>query len=309
MTKIVVVGSLNMDLVVQVPTIPKPGETVLGCNFATYPGGKGANQAVAAARLGATVTMIGQVGDDSHGKSLLENLAVEGVITNLIKVDNDNATGVAMISVDAQGQNSIAVASGANFSLTKGQVENAWGDIGDIDVLVMPLETPPETILTAATLAKKQSATVVLNPAPARPLKPALLELVDVLVPNQHELEMLSNTEITPNVDFGKAADNLFSLGVRNIVTTLGGDGVAIFDSTRESILISPYSVEVVDTTAAGDAFVAALAVGLGEGKNLMSACHFANAAGALAVTKVGAQPSLPFRSDVEKLVSSSLRS
>lgn len=296
MSNIVVVGSLNMDLVVQVPEIPKPGETVLGNDFSTFPGGKGANQAVAAARLGASVTMIGQVGADPYGEALINNLTDEGMNVDCVFIDEQNATGVAMISVDAHGQNSIAVASGTNFTLTKDHIREAWDKIGDIDILIMPLETPPETILEAAWLAKSRNAQVVLNPAPARLLEEDLLALVDVLVPNEHEIFDISNSI---NNEIETVARTMISQGVTSVVTTLGSNGVSIVDREKDEILLSPYSVDVLDTTAAGDSFVAALAVGLAEGKSLVGACHFANAVGALTVTKTGAQPSLPTRSEV----------
>lgn len=296
MSNIVVVGSLNMDLVVQVPEIPKPGETVLGNDFSTFPGGKGANQAVAAARLGASVTMIGQVGADPYGEALINNLTDEGMNVDCVFIDEQNATGVAMISVDAHGQNSIAVASGTNFTLTKDHIREAWDKIGDIDILIMPLETPPETILEAAWLAKSRNAQVVLNPAPARLLEDDLLALVDVLVPNEHEIFDISNSI---NNEIETVARTMISQGVTSVVTTLGSNGVSIVDREKDEILLSPYSVDVLDTTAAGDSFVAALAVGLAEGKSLVGACHFANAVGALTVTKTGAQPSLPTRSEV----------
>lgn len=299
MSNIVVVGSLNMDLVVQVPEIPKPGETVLGNDFNTFPGGKGANQAVAAARLGSSVTMIGQVGKDAYGESLINILAEEGVNVDCVSIDVQNATGVAMISVDSHGQNSIAVASGANFTLTKGHIRDAWGKIRDTDILIMPLETPSDTILEAARQAKCRDAQVVLNPAPSRLLEEELLSLVDVLVPNEHEIfQILAYSNLEEN-EVETVARAMISKGVTSVVTTLGSNGVSIVDREKNEIRLSPYSVDVLDTTAAGDSFVAALAVGLAEGKKLVDACHYANAVGALTVTKMGAQPSLPTRSEV----------
>jgi ribokinase len=302
MTNIVVVGSLNMDLVVQVPNIPKPGETVLGNNFASYPGGKGANQAVAAARLGATVTMIGQVGADNYGESLINNLVTEGVNVDCVFYDERNATGVAMISVDANGQNSIAVASGTNFTLTKEHIRSAWEKLGDINILIMPLETPPNTILEAARLAKKRDVQVVLNPAPARFLDGELLSQVDILVPNEHEIIQVSEYYLSSNVEVVElegAARTMIDQGVNSVVTTLGSKGVSIVEDGENEVLLPSFTVDVLDTTAAGDAFVAALAVGIGEGKSLHEACYFANAVGALTVTKMGAQPSLPTRAEV----------
>ena len=278
MTKIVVVGSLNMDLVVQVPKIPKPGETVLGVNFATFPGGKGANQAVAAARLGASVTMIGQVGDDPYGEMLVGNLASEGVNTEFISIDENNATGVAMITVDEHGQNSIAVASGANFTLTAEDIQSAWEKIGEIDILVMPLETPIETIFKAAELARDQKVQVVLNPAPARSLEPDLLSMVDVIVPNEHEVLQIAGYVDSGNTSVEDAARTMINLGVNAVVITLGGNGVMIVDNNPGVMTIPSIKVDVLDTTAAGDSFVAALSVGLIEGKSLRDACYFANA-------------------------------
>ena len=303
MTNIVVVGSLNMDLVIQVPTIPKLGETVLGNNFATFPGGKGANQAVAAARLGASVAMVGQVGADTYGESLINSLSTEGVNIDQIFMDESTATGVAMISVDDSGQNSIVVASGANFTLTNEQIQSAWEKLGDIDILIMPLETPPDTILEAARLANRRDVQVVLNPAPARLLEEELLSLVDVLVPNEHEILQVSEYYDSVKTDVEKAARTLIGKGANAVVTTLGSNGVSIVENNKNEVLLPPFSVDVVDTTAAGDSFVAALAVGLGEGKTLYEACYFANAAGALTVTKLGAQPSLPTSTEVKEFL------
>jgi len=182
--KIVVVGSFNMDLVVRLPVIPKPGETLLGGVFATYPGGKGSNQAVAAARLGGEVTMVGRVGADAFGDQLLKMARSEGIDTRFVGIDSQAATGVALIEVDAEGRNSIAVASGANFTLTAADVAAAFAQIGQVDLVVMPLETPIDTIVTAAELARRAGARVVLNPAPAQHLAPELLKNIDVLIPN-----------------------------------------------------------------------------------------------------------------------------
>ncbi len=189
---VVVVGSLNMDLVVRIPQIPRPGETLLGGVFKTFPGGKGANQAVAAARLGAHVTMIGCVGGDTFGQEMRDTLIKEGIDTTHILVHPESATGVALIQVDAKGQNSIAVASGANFQLTSAHVENAMQSIENFDVLVMPLETPLETIYSAAKNAALRGAKVILNPAPAQVLNQDLLKLVDILIPNEYEITLMT---------------------------------------------------------------------------------------------------------------------
>ncbi|MCG2787216.1 MAG: ribokinase [Anaerolineae bacterium] len=303
--KIVVVGSLNMDLVVRLPQIPRPGETLLGGVFKTFPGGKGANQAVAAARLGAEVALIGCVGDDSFGQSLRATLACENIDTNHVLVRPGGATGVALIQVDAKGQNSIAVASGANFSLTSGDVEKAMQAIGDFDVLVMPLETPLETIYTAAQIASQKRIRVLLNPAPAQVLETNLLELVDVLLPNEHEVALMTDIPLQSATDTRRAAEKLLLMGAKNLLVTLGNQGARLFDGkTHQETFIPAYPVQAVDTTAAGDCFVGALAVGLSEGKTLLAAAEFASAAAALSVTRAGAQPSLPDRNQVRQFIS-----
>ena len=302
MSNIIVVGSLNMDLVIQVPNIPRPGETILGNNFTTIPGGKGANQAVAAARLGASVTMVGQIGSDDYGEALIANLEKEGVNVENVFVDKNSATGIALIAVDSIGQNSIAVASGANFTLTKEMIRQAWKNIETVDVLVMPLETPSETIFEAAKQAKKKGAKVVLNPAPARELDDDLLSLVDVLVPNEHEIfQIVKNQD---QDDLREASNLLHKKGVSTVIITLGGDGVTIMNKDQPEVHIAARKVDVVDTTAAGDSFVAALAIGIAEGKTLEDACRYANVVGALTVTKKGAQPSLPTCNDVDRFLS-----
>ncbi len=304
MSHIVVVGSLNMDLVVQVSAIPAPGETVLGSNFATIPGGKGANQAVAAARLGAKVTLIGRVGADGFGEQLLAAARAEGIDVTHVGVDGTSATGIAMITVDATGQNSIAVASGANYRLTAVHVRQAWEQLDQVDLLVMPLETPLETIETAVALANQSGVKVILNPAPARPLPASILAGVDVLVPNESETTLLTGIPIDSVEETQRAARRLLALGVGNVVLTLGSRGALVLAGEMGEITaVAPHQVTVVDTTAAGDAFVAGLAVALGEGESLVAAAQFANAVGALAVTKQGAQPGMPRREEVEKLL------
>ncbi|MBK7455723.1 MAG: ribokinase [Anaerolineales bacterium] len=297
--KIVVVGSLNMDLVVRMPQIPRPGETLLGGVFKTFPGGKGANQAVAAARLGASVMMVGCIGNDAFGREMRETLTREGVDTMHVLVHPQSLTGVALIQVDAAGQNSIAVASGANFELTSTDVEKAMLSIGNFDVLVMPLETPLETIYTAARIASRIGAKVILNPAPAQLLKQDLLEFVDVLLPNEYEAALMTGSPSLQSVaDVCNAAQKLLLLKAKNLIVTMGNRGAMLFDGKTES-QIPACPVQAVDSTAAGDCFVGALAVGLCEGKSLLSAAEFASAAAAISVTRDGAQPSLPRREEV----------
>jgi ribokinase len=312
MPKILVVGSLNMDLVVQMPAIPRPGETLLGGKFATFPGGKGANQAVAAARLGAQVTMVGEVGGDAFGEQMLQIIRNEGIDTRFVGVDAHSATGVALITVDAQGQNTISIASGANFALTADDVRRAWEQIPDVDLLVMPLETPIETIHTAAQLAYQRQVPAILNPAPAQDLDESLLRLIYLIVPNEIETEFLTGQAIKNQDDARKAGVELLKRGVANVVLTLGESGALLVEGDSKNPifeLIPAFQVRAVDATAAGDAFVGALATALGEGLPLARAAHFANAVAALSVTRPGAQPSLPSRNEVDQFLQEKGRS
>lgn len=293
-----------MDLVVRLPKIPRPGETLLGGVFHTYPGGKGANQAVAASRLGGHVTMVGCVGEDSFGKELINTLSDEGIDTTHICVQRESSTGVALIQVDDQAQNSIAVASGANYFLSSSYVEKAMQAIEKIDVVVMPLEIPLEAIYTAALIANRRGAKVILNPAPAQDLASALLSKVDYLIPNEFEIATMTGIQIESTADVLRAAQQLFSKGVKNLVVTLGDKGSVVFDGkTNENLNIPAWKVQAVDTTAAGDCFIGALAVGLSEGKSIINAAEFAGAAAAISVTRVGAQPSIPNFDEVSQFM------
>ena len=303
MNHIVVVGSLNMDLVVRVPHMPIPGETVLGNDFQNIPGGKGANQAVGAARMGARVTMIGKVGNDEFGKALTKNLANEGVGISHISVDEKEATGIAMITLDQNGQNSIVVASGANMALKPEDIRTAWKKISDIDVLVMPLEVSLECVEEAVRLATESSVKVILNPAPAQKLSDDLLKKVDVLVPNESETSLLTGLAVESIEDAKIAAKSLLEKGAGAIVLTLGSRGALLISENQPAIISTPYKVNVVDTTAAGDSFVAALSVVIVEGLPLENALRQATAAGALAVTKMGAQPCMPTKKEVNELM------
>lgn len=303
MADIIVVGSLNMDLVVRAPHMPAPGETIIGSDFRTIPGGKGANQAVAAAKLGAQVSMVGRVGDDDFGRAQLRNLGQLGIDTRYITVDPDAATGIALITLDASGQNSIVIAAGANMHLTVADIDAAQEIIAQADVLVCQLESPLEAVEHAIALAHSCGVKVILNPAPARKLSPETLSKVDFLIPNESETAILTGMEVTDVPSAKKAADHLRQQGVGIVILTLGEKG-ALLVGPSEEMYIPAYEVEVVDTTAAGDAFVGGFAVALAEGENLANAVRFANAAGALTVTRLGAQPSLPTRKEVESLLS-----
>jgi ribokinase len=296
--RVIVVGSLNMDLVVRSPRHPQPGETLLGGEFRTYPGGKGANQAVAAARVGAMTDMVGCVGEDAFGEALLANLRQEGVETRYV-TQVEGASGVALITVSDDGQNTIVVAQGANAVLAPKDVERAAEVFTPGSVLLTQLEVPMETIAYSVNLAKANGAIVILNPAPAQALDPALLAQIDYLVPNQHELALL-----TGESDIEAGVNILRGLGVRNVLVTLGGDGVLLASETAR-LRVPAYVVTAVDTTAAGDAFVGAFGAALAVGLSPQEAVRWGTAAGAIAVTRVGAQPSLPTRAEVEELLGS----
>jgi len=291
---LVVVGSLNMDLVVRAPRHPRPGETLIGSQFQTFPGGKGANQAVAAARLGATVRLIGRVGKDAFGDALLQTVRQDGVDTSFIYRDPQAASGVALITLDEAGQNTIVVASGVNMRVSPKDIQQAEVAFEGANLLLMQLECPLEAVEAAADLAQQRGIPVVLNPAPARPLPASLLAKVDYLLPNQSELQLLAEGE----VNVSAAAACLLKNGVRNLVVTLGEEGALLVTANTEQ-KFDAYKVPVVDTVAAGDAFTAAFCVALMEGKSLPEAVQWGNAAGAIAVTRPGAQPSMPKREEL----------
>ena len=297
--QIVVVGSLNMDLVVRSPRHPKPGETIIGGEFRTIPGGKGANQAVAAARLGAKVERVGRVGVDGFGSDLLANLRGAGVSTTHVKQDPAAPSGVALIVVDAGGQNTIVVASGANMSVTEKDVDDAALAFEGAAAILLQLESPLAVVARAARLARKHGARVILNPAPARQLEADVLALVDYLVPNESEATLLTGIEVRDLRSSKRAAKKLLKQGVGGAILTLGARG-ALLVNRDSATRVPAFRVEAVDTTAAGDAFVGAFGVALAERQSPADAMRFASAAAAISVTRVGAQPSLPTRADVE---------
>lgn len=300
--RITIVGSLNMDLVVRCPRIPQPGETVIGGDLNYIPGGKGANQAVAAALQGAEVNMVGRVGNDSFADLLIDNLHKSGLDTNYMRRDEEAATGVALIVVDEQGENSIVVASGANMRMTSEDVAAAGNIIADSDVLLLQLEVPLEVVTEAAQIAKDHQVTVVLNPAPAKQLPDELLKLVDVLVPNETETALLTDMSVENLDQLTRAAGTLAGLGINSVVITMGRRGAMLVSNGNQEVF-EPFQVQPVDTTAAGDAFSASLAVAVGEGKSLPDAVRWANGAGALTTLRFGAQTSLPKREEVSRLL------
>ena len=299
--RIAVVGSLNMDLVMPVPTIPRPGETLKAEKLQTIPGGKGANQAVALARLGANVVMIGRVGDDAYGQDLKQGLADEGIDVAPVLVTPDCSSGIAVIAVAKSGENSIVIVAGANGRLTPADVESQAAAIRDSKMLVVQNEVPMATVTTAVQLAKDHGIPVIYDPAPApqEPL-PSLLWKVDVLTPNQSEAESLWGNPIHSVTDAIAAARTFRQRGVRHVVIKLGEKGALAVDDEDHVIEVPSRSVKVIDTTAAGDAFTAAMALSLCAGDSLEKAVRRACAAGALTVTRAGAQPSLPTKSEVD---------
>jgi len=298
MPNILVAGSLNADLVVRAPHFPQPGETISGEDLQIIPGGKGANQAVAAARLGANVSMLGRVGNDSFGNFLIDNLKQNNVDTNMVQHD-DASTGTAIIVVDSNGQNSIVLSAGANGKVSALDVEHASSL--DFSLILLQLEIPTPTVLRAAQIAKAKNVIVILNPAPAKELPDELIALTDYIIPNETELSLLTRMDVNDVESAERAAQILLNRGAQNVIVTLGSKGALIVNNEIHKHIES-FPVNVVDTTAAGDAFIGGFASVL-ESSTLVDAVRYACACGALATTKFGAQPSLPEKSEVENLI------
>lgn len=297
---VLVVGSANMDMVVSTDRFPKPGETVLAREFGMYPGGKGANQAVACAKLGGDVFFLGKVGHDMFRDRLLESLDNEGVDTSTVLVDETAPTGIALITVDGTGQNEIVVVSGSNMKLTPADVSRQKKLFARAGVVMLQLEIPIETVVRAARLAKEGGAKVILNPAPAADLPDELLCNIDYITPNESEAELLTEIIAPDGAASVEAARCLVERGVGHVLLTLGERGV--MHVTADGATSYPaYEVDVVDTTAAGDAFNGALAYAISCGKDIEEAVPFANAVAACCVTRMGAQASMPSLADVER--------
>jgi len=302
-SKIVVVGSSNTDMIIQIDKIPVPGETVIGGEFSSAAGGKGANQAVAAARAGGNITFIACVGDDMFGKQAVDGFIKDGINVKHIKKAEDAPSGVALIFVGSGGENSIAVASGANARLYPEDIAGLEYVISEADILVMQLETPLDTITRAADIAYNSGVKVILDPAPAQNLDDELLEKIAIITPNEIEAELLTNIKVKDEDSAKKAARVLIDKGIESVLITLGSQGVFLATAENQT-LIPGFSVNAVDTTAAGDVFNGALAVGLSENMSFDEAIRFANAAAALSVTKLGAQPSVHSREEIDLFLS-----
>ena len=298
--RIVVVGSVNTDMVVKGKRLPGPGETVSGGTFLMAGGGKGANQAVAAARLGAEVTLIAKVGKDTLGDQAIANFRREGILTDCILRSDNDATGVALILVDDAGENLISVASGANHALTPEEINRQADCIRGADVLVLQLETPLDTVARAAKIAADAGVPVILNPAPASPLPEKLLACVSYLTPIETESELLTGIAVRNGDAARETAERLLGAGVKHVIVTLGAKGAQITASTGTT-LVPSMSVDAVDTTAAGDAINGGLACALAGGMPLEKAVRQACLVGALSATRLGAQPSLPTEKEFQQ--------
>ncbi len=302
MPEIVVVGSLNMDLVVRTPRLPRPGETIIGREFITAPGGKGANQAVAAAKLGAAVGMVGRVGPDDFGRALRTNLRAVGADDTYVFTEDTASTGIAIIEVDESGQNTIVVAPGANARVMQADIDAARSMMTSARAVIVQLEIPLETMLHALRLARRANVLTLLNPAPAQPLSAELLNLADILIPNEIEASLLTGLDVRDFESAEQAADQLRQRGAHVVVITLGERGaIAVDDGGVKRV--PAFQVKAIDATAAGDAFVAALGVACAAGRQLDIALREASAAGALAATKLGAQPSMPTRAELDEFL------
>jgi ribokinase len=301
MKKIVVVGSSNTDLIIKVPEIPRPGETLLGGEFMTFPGGKGANQAVAAARAGGEVVFIASVGDDSYGQEAIKGYKLDNINTEEIKVCKGVPSGIAMITISGKGENAITVASGANAMLSPMDLEESEEPFLEAEYMLIQLETPIETVQKAVELCNVFNTRVILNPAPAAELSDEILKGVSIITPNETEAERLTGIMVKDETSASEAADLLHKRGVETVIITMGASGAYLSDRLSGSRKIVPgFSVVAMDTTAAGDVFNGQLAVSLAEGRQLEVAILEAHAAAALSVQKLGAQSSIPRKEETE---------
>jgi ribokinase len=300
--KVLVIGSANVDFILRIPRFHRAGETITGENLTTAFGGKGANQAIAAKRLGSEVTFLSTMGEDAHGKAYRKYLVRSGFKGEFLLTDPKSPTGIALIEIIPEGENRIIVSPGANQTLSSRHLKKAAKAWEGARVFVAQLEIPLETVQAGLELAQRKEVLTILNPAPARALSSRILSQVDFLVPNETEAQEITGKKIKSEEDLAKAAAKLLGRGVKNVVITLGEKGV-FFKNRYEEIRVDAFRVKAVDTTAAGDAFVGALAWGLAEGRDIEDVLLHATAAGALTTTRLGAQPSLPTIAEVKKFL------
>lgn len=302
MKNIVVVGSSNTDMVVKTSHLPAGGETVLGGDFFMNAGGKGANQAVAAARYGNRVVFVAKTGDDLFGRQVRESMKQDGIVTDYVFVDEEHPSGVALITIDSKAENCIVVASGANMHLTPADIDVAAAEIKSADIVLMQLETPVETVAYVAKMAAEVGVLVVLNPAPApsEPLGAELMKNLFLITPNRSEASRISGVEINDIESAQRAAKLIYDMGPRNVIITLGSEGSLVYDGAS-FMLVEAKKVEAVDTTAAGDTYNGVLVSVLAEGHPVIDAVREANVAAAISVTRMGAQPAAPTRAEIEE--------
>jgi ribokinase len=296
--KILVIGSSNTDMILQLPTIPRPGETISGGTFTQAAGGKGANQAVAVARAGGQAIFLTKVGEDEFGAKAIADFQKDDIDVSFIKKTDTAPSGLAFIFVDAKGENSIGLAGGANEAFLPEDLSTCVPAFEESGLVLLQLEIPMITVEKAVSMAKKDQKLVVLNPAPAKELSDDLLAQIDILTPNETEAEALTGISVVDEESAKKAANTLLQKGVKTVIITMGKNGVFIFEKGT-SVHVPAFKVDAVDTTAAGDTFNGAMVVALNEGKSLQEAVRFGQAAAALSVTKLGAQPSVPHRSEI----------
>jgi len=304
--KVIVVGSYNTDLTIQVNRIPKPGETIIGGKYSRGGGGKGANQSVAAARAGADVCFIARVGNDIFGREGIQRLNDERINTRFVFQDPFAPTGVAFIIVDEKGENSIVVASGANAQLSSSDIDSANVEFSAASVLLVQLESPVETIRTSLQKARANGLTVIMNPAPAQPLDDGILSMVDIITPNIVEAEMITGIKCSDQIGLQQASKKFLDAGISKVFITLGPHGV-YFASAASMERIPPFSVRPIDSTGAGDVFSGSLAAFLAEGKDVEEAARMANASASISVTRMGAQTCAPSRYEIEQFIGSSV--
>ncbi|WP_395950120.1 ribokinase [Aeromonas mytilicola subsp. aquatica] len=304
MNRLVVLGSVNADHVLRVPHFPRPGETLTGHSYQVVPGGKGANQAVAAARLGAAVSFIARIGDDAIGQQMKTGFANDGIDVSAVELDDKLPTGIAIIYVSDEGENSIGLSTEANGALDTAMVKRHEAMIAGAHTLLLQLEVPLDSVFEAARLARAHGTRVVLNPAPAQPLSADLLALVDLITPNQTEAELLTGVKVSDEASAAQASARFHQMGIADVMITLGSQGVYC-SNAKQQALIPGFRVEAVDTTAAGDTFNGALLAAELAGADFHSAVRFAHGAAALSVTRFGAQSSIPGKQEVDTFLQS----
>ena len=309
MKKILVVGSSNTDLIIKVPEIPRPGETLLGGEFQTFPGGKGANQAVAASRGGGDVVFIASVGSDNYGAESIKGYKLDNINTENIKICKKIPSGIAMITIADNGENAITVASGANAELKPEDLDEAEEAFHEAEYMLVQLETPMNTVLKAVEISREFNTKVILNPAPAADLPDEIISRIDIITPNETEAERLTGIKVKDEKDAMKAAEVLHKRGINTVIITLGSEGAFLSDQISGiSKTVPGFKVKAIDTTAAGDVFNGQLAVSLAEGLPMEDAIRLAHAAAALSVQKLGAQSSIPRREETDYFLEECLK-